>query len=494
MNQTTLKKTALSVLVLSVLVGGGAYVWHGSNQQTPTDSHGSATAAATAADPESERGQHGGKLFRNGDFSMELKIFEEGVEPQLRLYAYQNDQLIAPQQWRAIAKIQRLDTAETIGFQPEADYLLGDQVIYEPHSFVVTINVSHAGKTYPFTWTQLEGRVRLAQASVKSSGLEILTVEPKPLAVQQQYSGALQLIPNQQALVTASSTGTIKRVFKTVGQAVRQGEVVALLESRELISLRSQRQSLLQQLQLAQTNLKREERLWKEKVAPEQDYLNAKNSVAQAQIALDEVTRLAQSLGAAAGTDSIEVRAPIHGVISSSQAVTGLYVSTQQPLFEIANTSVLQAVVQVPERQLVGIQPQQAASISSKNSDLTGTGRVQYISPEFSAATRTGQVHVQINNPNGQWRAGQLVDIAINTDTRQAGLAVREDALQTFRDWTVVYVQVGDDFEIRPVELGQRADGYVEVLSGLKVGQRYAAGNAYLLTAELGKAGATHDH
>ncbi|MFZ3192175.1 MAG: efflux transporter periplasmic adaptor subunit, partial [Moraxellaceae bacterium] len=274
MTQTTLKKTALSVLVLSVLVSGGAYVWHGSNQPTSSGTHGAETASTAVAEAPDERGQHGGKLFRNGDFTLELKIFEEGVEPQLRLYAYQNDQLIPSQQWRATAKVQRLDTAETIGFQPEADYLLGDQVIYEPHSFVVTINVSHAGKTYPFTWTQLEGRVRLSQASVKSSGLEILNVEPKPLAVQQQYSGALQLIPNQQALVTASSTGTIKRVFKTVGQAVRQGEVVALLESRELISLRSQRQSLLQQLQLAQTNLKREERLWKEKVAPEQDYLN----------------------------------------------------------------------------------------------------------------------------------------------------------------------------------------------------------------------------
>lgn len=498
-SKTTLQKTALTVLVLAGFVGGGAYVWHEANHQaTSTHEHGHgdghATVPTTDSAAVSERGPHGGKLFRQGNFALELKIFEEGVEPQLRLYAYQDEKLIPPQQWNAQVHIQRLDTAETIRFRPEADYLLGDQVIYEPHSFVVDLKVTHASKPYTFTWTQLEGRVRLPQASINSSGLEILTVEPKSFAVSQSYSGALQLIPTQQAMVTNSSAGTIKRVFKTVGQSVRQGEVLAWLESRELISLRAQHQAALQQLQLAQSHLQREQRLWQEKVSPEQDYLNAKHQVAQAQIAVDEVSRLMASLGAVTGADYLEVRAPIGGVISATPAVAGLYVPSQQTLFEIANTRVLQAVVQVPEQQLPDIAPQQLALISSKNSSLRTTGRVQYISPTFSTSTRTGQAFVQVDNASGQWHAGQLVDIAIQTKAHRANLSVREDALQTFRDWTVVYIQVGDDFEIRPVELGLRGDGVVEVLSGLNVGQRYAAGNAYLLTAELGKAGATHDH
>lgn len=497
-SKTTVQKTVLAVLILASLVGGGAYVWHESgHQNTANHAHGDGHAEHSTPAPDqasTERGQHGGKLFRDGNFALELKIFEEGVEPQLRLYAYQDNQLIPPQQWQAQVHIQRLDTAETIRFRPEADYLLGDQVIYEPHSFVVDLKVTHTGKPHTFTWTQLEGRVRIPQASINSSGLEILTVEPKSFAVQQSYSGALQLMPTQQAIVTSNSAGTIQRVFKTVGQSVRQGEVLAWIESRELISLRAQHQSAVQQLQLAQSHLQREQRLWQEKVSPEQDYLTAKHQVAQAKIAVDEVSRLIASLGAVAGTDHIEVRAPIDGVISASPALTGLYVPSQQILFELANTRVLQALVQVPEQQLAEIHPQQTASITSKNSLLRTTGRVQYISPTFSSATRTAQVTVQVDNASGQWHAGQLVDIAIQTKTHRANLAVREDALQTFRDWTVVYIQVGDDFEIRPVELGQRGDGAVEVLSGLQVGQRYAAGNAYLLTAELGKAGATHDH
>ncbi|MFX6887875.1 hypothetical protein ABTH62_18540, partial [Acinetobacter baumannii] len=67
-------------------------------------------------------------------------------------------------------------------------------------------------------------------------------------------------------------------------------------------------------------------------------------------------------------------------------------------------------------------------------------------------------------------------------------------SLQSFRDWDVVFIRVGNDFEARPLELGEKYNGYVEVKSGLRVGQVYAAGNSYLLKAELGKSGATHDH
>jgi cobalt-zinc-cadmium efflux system membrane fusion protein len=101
---------------------------------------------------------------------------------------------------------------------------------------------------------------------------------------------------------------------------------------------------------------------------------------------------------------------------------------------------------------------------------------------------------VRFNNVGQRWRVGQQIHAHVVDGQVNAAVAVREDALQTFRDWTVVFVRVGDQFEVRPVELGQRADGFVEVLSGLQAGQVYAAGNSFLLKAELGKAGASHDH
>ena len=79
-------------------------------------------------------------------------------------------------------------------------------------------------------------------------------------------------------------------------------------------------------------------------------------------------------------------------------------------------------------------------------------------------------------------------------DKVTASLAVKASAIQTFRDWKVVFIRVGDFFEVRPVELGRRDGEWVEVLSGLAAGQRYAAENSFVLKAELGKGGASHDH
>ncbi|MFX5100775.1 efflux RND transporter periplasmic adaptor subunit, partial [Acinetobacter baumannii] len=76
-----------------------------------------------------------------------------------------------------------------------------------------------------------------------------------------------------------------------------------------------------------------------------------------------------------------------------------------------------------------------------------------------------------------KWRSGQLITAQIFENQSLKPMVVREDALQSFRDWDVVFIRVGNDFEARPLELGEKYNGYVEVKSGLRVGQVYAAGN-----------------
>ena len=73
-------------------------------------------------------------------------------------------------------------------------------------------------------------------------------------------------------------------------------------------------------------------------------------------------------------------------------------------------------------------------------------------------------------------------------------LAVKRTALQTFRDFTVVFVQVGDTYEVRMLELGRQDDTWVEVKGGLKPGSIYVTENSYLIKADIEKSGASHDH
>ena len=493
------KKYIYSVLAIVLLISILGYAWYSVNHRaTAASGHESSAEEAT---PVSEKGPHGGKLLRDGRFALEVKIFETGVEPQLRLYAFDDNKPVSPSQFSADVTVKRLDTQEQLKFKPEADYLLGDQIVYEPHSFEMLIKATYANKTYNLEWTQLEGRIQLADASLKSSGIDLLKVSAYPFQGQLEATGEVQIPMDAQVAVIARTSGVIVRVSKALGESVQAGQILATIESRDLLSLRASQRTAQQQLVLAKSTLNREERLWREKVSPEQDYLQAKTNYAEATIRVDEANRIIKSLGGETGSSSdskIYVRAPISGTIIDSKAVSGQFVSDASILFQIANTSDMIAVLNIPEKAVsqvrVGMSATFQMQAAQQNTDALTSGKVSYVSALLGSETRTAQAHIRFKNPTQQWRQGQLIKASIATGVSEAYLAVREDALQSFKDWTVVYIRVGDQFEIRPIELGQRSNGYAEVLSGLKEGQVYAAGNSYLLKAELGKAGATHDH
>ena len=85
-----------------------------------------------------------------------------------------------------------------------------------------------------------------------------------------------------------------------------------------------------------------------------------------------------------------------------------------------------------------------------------------------------------------------LGDLVI--DESIAKVAIKKSALQTFRDWKVAFLKVGEIYEIRPLELGKTDGEWVEVLSGLSLGDEYVSENAFLIKANILKAGASHDH
>jgi cobalt-zinc-cadmium efflux system membrane fusion protein len=87
-----------------------------------------------------------------------------------------------------------------------------------------------------------------------------------------------------------------------------------------------------------------------------------------------------------------------------------------------------------------------------------------------------------------------FVTVRLVREATTVPLAVSTDAVQTFRDWQVVFVKYGDWFEGRPLELGRSDGQWVEVLKGLSPGEQYASANSFAVKAEIGKLGATHDH
>ena len=172
MNKTT--NTLIATGVVALLIILCAIAWYKTGNKPKANS--GETVEESVAVAGDEKGQHGGRLYRDGDFSTEVKIFEEGVEPHLRVYGYFKDKPLKPQELTANIFIKRLDAEQNISFVPESDYLIGNEVIYEPHSFLMMINVEYQGKKHTWRWDTKEGRTNIPDASLKSSGLEVLTV------------------------------------------------------------------------------------------------------------------------------------------------------------------------------------------------------------------------------------------------------------------------------------------------------------------------------
>jgi cobalt-zinc-cadmium efflux system membrane fusion protein len=136
----------------------------------------------------------------------------------------------------------------------------------------------------------------------------------------------------------------------------------------------------------------------------------------------------------------------------------------------------------------------QPARVKASSFDAQASGTLSYVGSLVGEQTRAANARVVLTNPQGRWRPGLPVTVELTAEEVDVPLAISVDALQTLRERTVVFGRDGDQFEARPVQLG-RSDGLmVEVLSGLQPGERYAAKNSYLIKADIGKAGASHDH
>ncbi len=103
-------------------------------------------------------------------------------------------------------------------------------------------------------------------------------------------------------------------------------------------------------------------------------------------------------------------------------------------------------------------------------------------------------MRASLPNRDGKWRPGMALQGRVTVSAFTVPLAVRTEALQRFRDFTVVFANFGDDYEVRMLELGRKTPEWTEVFSGIKPGTRYAAKGAFLIRADIEKSGASHDH
>lgn len=179
-----------------------------------------------------ERGPHNGRMLRDGDFALELTVFEDGVPPEYRLYAYRDDKPLPPAEVQASVSIRRLDgETTTFAFRPEQDYLRGQATLVEPHSFDVAAIATHAGKRHAWKFVSYEGRTTIAPDAARAAGIETAVAGPAEIGETLEIVGRVELDPAANAEVGAKFAGPVMAVYKNVGDRVAKGTLLARVES-----------------------------------------------------------------------------------------------------------------------------------------------------------------------------------------------------------------------------------------------------------------------
>jgi membrane fusion protein, heavy metal efflux system len=347
-----------------------------------------------------------------------------------------------------------------------------------------------------------EGKIKLTPAMRENAGLEIRKAGPGKVAVTVALPGEVALNAEAVAHVTPRVAGAVREVKKQLGDVVKKGEVLAILDSRELAEMQRELLAAKARLSLAETTFKRQEALWKEKISSEKDYQIAKQALAEAQI---EHRSASQKLNASAGLGpkggGYSLVAPLDGTIIEKHIAIGEVLKDDTQAFVIADLSSVWVNVTVYAKDLPRIQMDQAAQVRAEGIEQPALGTITYLGSVVGEQNRSAVARVVLNHPGAAWRPGLFVTAEVTVAEGDAKVALTEEAVQKVAGKDVVFVQEGDVFEARPVKLGRHGAGpagqsfhLVEITEGLAEGELYVAKNSFILKAELGKSEAGHEH
>lgn len=202
-------------------------------------------------------------------------------------------------------------------------------------------------------------------------------------------------------------------------------------------------------------------------------------------------TRLA-SIESNQSLTTYAITAPIGGIILQRDAGPGEQ-SAGRELFTIMDDSQVWVDLAIFPQDLAKVSAAASVTITSAQHPRQFRGSIARFLPQVQD-NQARTARVQLANPDGALIPGSWVQAHIAVAQFEVPLAVRREAVQSFHNANVIYVQEGEDYEVRPLVLGRQSEQWVEVLSGLAPGTRYVSKNSYIIKADIEKAGATHDH
>jgi len=328
--------------------------------------------------------------------------------------------------------------------------------------------------------------LRITAAAIGDARIATETIGTAGLAAEIISQALVSASPTGEAIATARAGGAVTRVLKRLGDPVRAGEALAIVESREAAQITADRAAAGARAVLAQKGLARERYLYAQKVSARVDLERAE---AEAAAAVAE-SRRAQAVAGAANVTrdgrGVIVASPISGRVTATTIRLGAFVQPDSELFRVSDPRQIQIEAAIGPADAARLAPGDRAVVELPGG-RTVDARVRAVTPTLNGESRAATAVLEI--PGGELQPGLAVRVRLlpSRGGSRSGIAVPEEAVQSLNGRDIVFVRTAQGFRARSVTTGQRSAGRVEILSGVAAGQTIATTNAFLLKAELGK-------
>ena len=359
------------------------------------------------------------------------------------------------------------------------------------------------------------GEIHMTAEQITSQEIGTAAVAGGTLSRHLVVPGTVTPDADRLVRVPARVVGTVAEMRKRLGDKVQKGDVVAVLDSREVADAKSGFLTAGVQAELQKIDFERQQKLISSQATAQVSFDQARATYQESQLRLDLARQKLSALGlnaaevaAAAKRDEatpnqsslrlFPLRAPMDGRIVERKVDVGTKVGSEgdpADVYTIADLSTVWVELAVPTTALLNVAEGAKVLIGTGTDEKTlrAEGQVVFISPFLNADTRSARVIVALPNPDQTWRPGTFVTAAVAIAEETVPVRVPRTALQTVEGKLVAFVRTDEGFERRAVKVGRSDDDAFEVTEGLAAGDEIAVANTFLLKAELGKAEADHD-
>lgn len=357
---------------------------------------------------------------------------------------------------------------------------------------------------------QAASAIKLAARQVELAGIETIRAALGTIRLELPLMGEITLNRDRTAQILPRVPGVIREVRSRLGDQVRAGDVMLVLESRELADATAAYLAARQRRMLAETLFAREESLWKKKISSERDFLDAKQALSEARIEERSAEYKLRALGFSdadlkalldrpnADLTLYPVVAPFDGTVIKKAVVEGEQVDAGTVLYQLAALDKVWVIGSVYEKDIGRIKLGQPATVTvASHPGRSFRGTVTWIADTLDEKTRTLQVRVEVENEHRLLKPGMFARLAIAVEAKSGIVTLPPSSIQRQKEEFIVFVNVGGgQFERREVELGAHSSDAIEIRNGVRPGEEVVTAGSFILKSELEKEGfeAGHGH